>query len=179
MRQRRRSAKNILHNGGGAPVASFAVSNAPQNNFWDGEYYYVNSITEKGRFARYTRNGVRTGTWTCAGWPENMRRCGGAAYAQSGNHGEGPYFVASAGSAGRPCCITTFPAGSLVSTWHAPFSGSVWHLAYGDSSNPTTYGAAIWAINLSPDLVLEFDIDARGASGLLPASLGKVKAIYR
>jgi hypothetical protein len=164
---------------GGSPVASFSTGINPHNCFWNGEYYFVNNRYDKGLFRRYSRYGVAAGSWTCAGWPAAMNYCGGAAYAQRGNHGEGPYFVASASYAGRPCCITTFPAGSLVSTWHAPFGGSVWHLAYGDSSNPTTYGAAIWAIHLNLASVLEFDIDARGASGLLPASLGKVKAIYR
>ncbi len=164
---------------GGSPVTSFRVSSGARNNFWNGEYYHVNARGDKGLFRRYTRYGVYAGSWNCAGWPAAMNYCGGAAYAHRGNRGEGPYFVASASYSRRPCCITTFPAGSLVSTWHTPFTGSVWHLAYGDSSKPVTYGAAIWAIHLLTDLVLEFDIDARGASRLLPASLGKVKAIYR
>jgi hypothetical protein len=74
--------------------------------------------------------------------------------------------------------MTTFPGGSLVKTW-IERSGVVRHLAYGDSSNPGVYGAAIWAIRHDPDSVIEIDIDARGASAVMPASLGKVKAIYR
>ena len=139
--------------GGGLPVASFSVMRAPTNCFWTGEYYYVNPR-------------------------EVMPYCGGATYAQHGNESEGPYFVASPETSGRPCCITTFPGGSLVRTWTIP-SGRVSHLAYGDSSQPSTYGAAIWAILNNPWMVIEFDIDARGASSVVPASVGKVKAIYR
>lgn len=108
-----------------------------------------------------------------------MNYCGGAAYAQRGNYGAGPYFVASAGYALRPSCITTFPGGSLVSTWHAPYPGNVAWVFYADSSIPATYGAAIWSIMLNPRYVVEFDIHARGASSVMPASIGKVKAIYR
>ena len=170
-------ALKIFRLSGGSPVTSFRVS-APQNLFWDGDYYYVNAWGDKGAFRRYTRYGTYAGTWTCAGWPATMFECHGAEYARRGNRSEGPYFVASPGQGSRPCCMTTFPGGSLVSTWTVP-SAQVRHLAYGDSSNPTTYGAAIWAIQYNPYYVLEFDIDARGASTLLPASLGKVKALYR
>ncbi len=162
---------------GGYPVASFSTMTDARNNFWDGDYYYVNRWTEKGVFRRYTRTGANAGTWTCAGWPAAMNYCSGAEYAARGNYGAGPYFVASSGETG-PCCITTFPGGSLVSTWKVP-RGGVRHLAYGGSSLPATYGAAIWAILYDPYYVLEFDIHARGASAVLPASVGKIKAIYR
>jgi hypothetical protein len=167
-------------NRGGSPVTSFRIMNNPHNNFWNGDYYYISRRTDKERVSRYTPSGSYAGYWTCAGWPGAMRYCSGAAYAQHGNKSEGPYFVASSGESGRPCCMTTFPGGSLVSTWIVP-TMSIWHLSYGDSSNPGTYGAAIWAIHTSPTThaVLEIDIDARGASSVVPASLGKVKAIYR
>jgi hypothetical protein len=163
---------------GGAPVASFTVMNGPYNCFWSGEYYYVNPREDKGRFVRYTRNGASAGAWTCSGWPAIMPLCGGATYAQCGNNSKGPYFVASPDTSGRPCCITTFPGGSLVRTWMVP-GREVKHLAYGDSTQPGTYGAAVWAILNNPWMVVEFDIDARNASAVLPISIGKVKAIYR
>jgi hypothetical protein len=162
---------------GGAPVASFPVVSACYNAFCDGEYYYINPREDRGVFRRYTRNGAGAGTWTCSGWSPNPY-CGGAEFARRGNRGEGPYFVGSSDTAGRPCGMTTFPGGSLVSTW--VFADvQVQHLAYGDSSQPGTYGAAIWAITHGPDMVVEFDIDARNASTVMPASVGKIKAIYR
>jgi hypothetical protein len=173
------NAFKIFRLTGGAAVTSFATINTPRNNFWDGQYYYVNRRTDRGTFRRYTPGGSPAGTWTCTGWPATMRYCGGAVYTQRGNYGPGPYFVASANEALRPSCITTFPAGSLVSTWAAPYPGNVASVFYADSSNPGTYGAAIWAIMENPRYVVEFDIDARNAASVLPASLGKVKAIYR
>jgi hypothetical protein len=164
---------------GGAPVASFTITPmSAWNCFWDGDYYYVNQPDDKGRFLRYSRTGVYEGTWTCAGWPANMTYCFGAEYAKRGNYGSGPYFVAGAGSPSRPYCMTTVPGGSLVATWSLP-SPYLLHLSYGDSSNPGVYGAAIWATITSPYGVREIDIDARGASAVLPTSIGKVKAIYR
>ncbi len=170
-------AIKVFRLSGGNPVTSYPVI-TPQNIFWDGDYYYVNRWGDKGGFRRYTRTGANAGTWNCVGWPATMLECHGAEYARRGNYGEGPYFVASPGQGSKPCCITTFPAGSLVSTWTVT-NGQVWHLAYGDSSKPSTYGAAIWGIQYSPYYIIEFDIDARGASAVMPASLGKVKAIYR
>ena len=161
---------------GGSPVASFRAG-TPYNCFWNGEYYYVNGRSDRGFFRRFTRNGGPAGNWTCSGWSP-YPYCGGAEYARRGNNGEGPYFVASPDSSVRPLGMTTFPGGSLVKTWIEP-SGQVTHLAYGDSSNPGVYGAAIWAILYNPYRVIEIDIDARGASAVMPASLGKVKAIYR
>jgi hypothetical protein len=163
---------------GGSPVSSFRVSvSFPWNCFWDGEYYYVNAYGERSIFRRYSRYGVSSGTWTCAGWPAAMAECRGAEYAQRGNNGSGPYFVAGGGTS-RRYCMTTFPGGSLVATWTLP-SPYITHVSYGDSSNPTVYGAAIWATTWDPYDVWEIDIDARNASAVLPASIGKVKAIYR
>ena len=106
-----------------------------------------------------------------------MDYCRGTAYARRGNYGAGPYFVAGSGFRDR-YCMTTFPGGSLVATWTLP-SPYITHMSYGDSSNPGVYGAAIWATTWSPYDVVEIDIDARNASSVVPASIGKVKAIYR
>jgi hypothetical protein len=162
----------------GTPVASFSVTNGARNVFWDGNYYYVNQYDDRGRFLRYTANGNSAGYWNCAGWPSSMTYCYGATYAQYGNNAKGPYFVASAGATTRPYCMTTFPGGALVATWTLP-NQYLSHLSYGDSSNPSLYGAAIWGVASSPYDVWEIDIDARNASAVLPASVGKIRAIYR
>jgi len=105
-----------------------------------------------------------------------MTECRGAEYAQCGNNASGPYFLAGAGYSDW-YCMTTFPGGSLVATWRLG-SPYLTHMSYGDSSNPGVYGATIWATTNSRN-VREIDIDARNAAGILPASLGKIKAIFR
>jgi hypothetical protein len=162
---------------GGAPVASFRAATDFYNVFWDGNYYYFNRPRDRNRFVRYSSAGVYISAWTCAGWPAAMTECRGAVYAQRGNNGSGPYFVAGGGASYR-YCMTTFPGGSLVATWALP-SPYITHVSYGDSSNPAVYGAAIWATTWTPYDVREIDIDARNASAVLPASVGKIRALYR
>jgi len=164
---------------GGYPVTAWSVTKDNiYNIFWDGEYYYFNQIMERGRFDRYSSTGSYVNRWACAGWPASMLYCVGAEYAERGNGGAGPYFVAGAGDAGRPYCITTFPGGSLVATWTLP-APYLTYLSYGNSSNPVLYGSAIWASTVTPYTVREIDIDARAPSTVLPVSIGKVKAIFR
>jgi hypothetical protein len=163
---------------GGAPITSFATFNGAENVFWDGEYYYLNRLIDRGLFARRTTNGAGAGNWTCAGWPSETSNCHGATYAQRGNYGAGPYFVASSGNSYQPYCMTTFPGGSLIATWKLP-NPNLKRVSYGDSSNPSVYGAAIWGPTDSPSQVREIDIDARNASSVLPVSIGKVKTIFR
>jgi hypothetical protein len=172
----------VFRTTGGSPVTSFAVAASPsaQNCFWDGTYYYVNGPSNLRRFNRYTTAGARAGNWTCAGWPEAMTTIGGAAFAHRGNNGEGPYFVACSWTVDQPMCMTTFPGGSLVRTWATPRNNGN-GLVYGDSSKPGVYGAAIWGSWYTAGglYAMEFDIEARGASVVVPTSLGKVKSLYR
>jgi hypothetical protein len=172
----------VFRTTGGSPVTSFAVAGAPYplNCFWDGTYYHVNGSDNLGRFNRYRTGGAAAGSWTCAGWPGAMTTIGGAAFANRGNNGAGPYFVACSFSTGQPMCMTTYPAGSLVRTWNMPnFNGN--GLCYGDSSAPASYGAAVWAnwYTAGGMWAHEIDVDARGASTVRPASLGIVKSLYR
>ena len=47
---------------------------------------------------------------------------------------------------------------------------------------PLNYGAALWlrgSLENSTVWVYEVDVEARGATSVLPASVGKIKAIYR
>lgn len=172
----------VFRTTGGAPVTSFAVAASPnaQNCFWDGTYYYVNGSANLGRFNRYTPAGAAAGRWTCAGWPAPMTTIGGAAYAHRGNSGGGPYFVACPWSPNQPMCMKTFPGGSLVRTWAAPLTNGN-GLAYGDSSQPSVYGAAVWSSWYTSGglYAMEFDIEARNAAAVVPAGLGQVKALYR
>lgn len=172
----------VFRTTGGSAVTSFTVAGAPSplNCFWDGVYYYVNGSSDAGRFHRYTAAGAAAGAWTCAGWPAAMTTAGGAAFAHRGNNSKGPYLVACSWTANQPMCMTTFPAGSLVRTWAVPPNNGN-GLVYGDSSNPGVYGAAVWGnwYTAAGMYAMEFDIEARGGSTVVPTSLGKVKSLYR
>jgi hypothetical protein len=167
---------------GGSAVASFPVAGAPfpLNCFWDGSYYYVNGASDLGVFNKYTETGTPDGAWSCTGWPDGMTYCGGAAYAEKGNNGSGPYFVACSWLGGEPMCMTTFSGGSLVRTWTPPPENGN-GLAYGKSSLPGTYGDAVWAawFTGSAQYAYEFDIAARSKPAVEPASIGKIKSLYR
>jgi hypothetical protein len=171
----------VYRTSGGSPVTSFSASGSPwaMNVFWDGTYYCTNGYSNRGIYYRYTSSGSSAGTWSCSGWPSSMTYNGGAAFAQRGNNSTGPYFVACSWSSGQPMVMTTYPAGSLVRTWSMPSSNGN-GLCYGDSSSPSTYGAAVWANWYTGSLyAYEIDIDARGGSSVKPTSLGKVKSLYR
>jgi hypothetical protein len=167
---------------GGSAVTSFPVAGAsfPLNCFWDGTYYYVNGPSDLGKFNRYEETGAAAGTWSCAGWPDGMTYCGGAAHADYGNNAPGPYFVATSWLGGEPMCMTTFPGGSLVRTWTPPLENAN-GLAYGKSSRPATYGDAVWAawFTGSSLYAFEFDVAARTKPAVAPASIGKIKSLYR
>jgi hypothetical protein len=171
----------VFRTTGGAPITSFPVAASPnaQNCFWDGTYYHVNGSANLGRFNRYTPAGAAAGKWTCAAWPAAMTTIGGAAYAHRGNGGDGPYFVACSWSPSQPSCMTTYPGGSLVRTWATPMCNGN-GMAYGDSSKPGVYGAAVWSSwYTGTDLyAMEFDVGARNAAAFVPVSLGQLKALY-
>jgi hypothetical protein len=173
----------VFSTSGGTPVTSFPVASGPYplSCFWDGNYYYANGSSDTGKFRRYTAGGAAAGQWICAGWPSAMTTCGGATIANAGNNTTGsPYFVACSWSIGQPMCMTTYPAGSLVRTWAMPDANGN-GLCYGDSSSPSAYGAAVWAdwYTGSALYAYEIDIGARGGSNVKPASLGKLKSLYR
>ena len=172
----------VFRTTGGSAVTSFSIAGSPYpfNCFWDGTYYYANGPANRGTFYRLDSAGASAGTWTCSGWPDAMTYCGGAAFARRGNEAAGPYFVGASWSAGEPMCMTTFPGGLLVATWTPPAHNAN-GLVYGDSSNKAAYGAAVWAGWYAADGVyaMEFDVGARGGAAVAPASLGRVKALYR
>jgi len=172
----------VFRTTGGSPVTKFSVGGSPYplNCFWDGNYYYVNGSSDVGKFNRYTTAGAGAGRWTCAGWPGVITTVGGAAYAHRGNNGKGPYLVACSWTARQPMCMTTFPGGLLIRTWTVPANNGN-GLAYGDSSKPGVYGAAVWGCWYTNDgmYATQFDVEARGAAVVVPVSLGKVKSLYR
>jgi hypothetical protein len=109
-----------------------------------------------------------------------MTYCGSAAHADYGSNAPGPYFVAGSWLGDEPMCMTTFPGGSLVRTWTPPLENGN-GLAYGKSSRPATYGDAVWAawFTGSSQYAFEFDVAARTKPAVEPASIGRIKSLYR
>jgi hypothetical protein len=154
----------------GSAVTSFAVFSGwfPRTVMWDGGYYYVAGVDNAGVFTMYTAAGSNAGSWKPSGWPSAMTSTGGLAYAAAANGLPGTYLVASAN-------------GSLVATFREPFV-ACYGAVVGDSSRPATYGAAYWiceSVSGGELYAVEIDIRGRNETSVLPASLGKVKAIYR
>lgn len=173
----------------GSTVSSFTAAGAGSgemaNVFWDGVYYYVAGEYSKGRFNRYTASGAYAGLWVATGWPSSMAGTGGAAYSNIANYAAGDYLVASTyyWTPYCPSCIIDIDTGSLVATWDLPplypisirASGAVCGPAY-----PPKYGAAYWVGCFTMDGTKMFQVDIGGrSSAVTPASVGKVKAIYR
>lgn len=173
----------IVRKATGERVTSFTVVSGwwPRTVMWDGRHYYAASVDAQGEFALYTSAGSRVGTWKARGWPGTMTCTGALAYANVANYKSGRYLVASSEMKGEPSCIIDMADGSLVATFGTPFIGT-WGGVVGDSSQPRTYGGAYWIcknVYGGDRYCVEIDIDARGAASVVPASVGKVKAIYR
>ncbi len=161
---------------------SFSVRNGgswPTNILWDGHYYYVNGGKDYGAFRRFTPTGSLAGTWVAAGWPAGMMSQG-IAFAHNVNAASGRYLVA----APRPSfnyCVIDMDTGSLVATWPKTFP-SYFGAVYGDGSSPS-FGATLWECSYFESTevtwIYQTDLNARGATNVLPASIGKIKAIYR
>jgi hypothetical protein len=162
--------------GGGAGVLSPTVA-------WDGMYYYAAGSFSQGEFNLYDTAGSLVRTWKAAGWPSHITGIGTLAFAHCAGGASGRYLVACPYWGYERSCIVDINTGSLVATWRLPYTyGDVAvGLAYGDAS-PPSYGATCW-VNWSVMGIgwwaLQIDVDARGATTVLPASVGKIKAIYR
>jgi hypothetical protein len=167
----------------GSVVMSFAVFSGwfPRSVTWDGTYYYAAGVDNEGVFTKYTPAGSNVGSWKPSGWPSAMTSTGALGYAAFANGLPGSYLVASARYANQPSCIIDMADGSLVATFTEPFIARAGGVV-GDSSRPGTYGAAYWICKNATGgdmYAVEIDIDGRNETSILPASLGKVKAIYR
>lgn len=173
----------------GSTVSSFTAEGAGSgemaNVFWDGVYYYVAGEYSSGLFNRYRASGVFAGLWVATGWPSRVAGTGGAAFSNIANCAQGNYLIASAYDwfTGCPSCIIDVDTGSLVATWDLPAfypfavraSGAVCGPAY-----PSSYGVVYWVgcFTLDGTMMLQVDVDGR-CPAVTPASVGKIKAIYR
>jgi hypothetical protein len=159
----------------GSVVSRFYVRRQ-QAFFWDGSYYVFARYQSPGVFDRFTSSGGAAGTWTAAGWPAAITSLGGCGYSPYACDAEGDYLVASSNDSREPSCIIDLATGSLVATWAFGYcEGAVCGAAY-----PGTYGDTYWVLKLRGSSFYAFQIDIDGRHiGVAPASVGKIKALYR
>jgi len=169
----------------GSVVSSFTI-NPPGYEYdtvvaWDGTHYYVALERNYGEFARYTPAGAYAGKWKPAGWPSNMDYLQGIAVSRYACNAAGRYLIAHDAYYGRnKHVIINMESGSFITSWSLPLSRGTGAVC-GHSTQASRYGVAHW-VQLEDgfyDWAFEVDIDGHAAASVVPASLGKVKAIYR
>jgi len=162
----------------GSIVQSF-IPGGFSDIMWDGLYYHVGSGS--GAYDRYTTAGTPAGQWTVAGWPAGMSGWGSTC-SDYFNNAAGRYlFVGS--TRDRLHYVFNMNDGSLLASW--PVLHNYWRgQNYGDAY-PTSYGGALWyhgyILTQTPheNWAYQLDVDRRNATNVVPASVGKIKAIYR
>jgi hypothetical protein len=149
------------------------------NITWDGTYYYVNGPEDKGLFYRYTSAGTKAGTWTATGYPATMGFLGGVGFARSALGESGRYLVCVSYGSHEPGAIIDLGNGSCVSTfgtWQTNGQGLTVGPGY-----PGSYGETAWMCwyNFGGAYKMALQVDLEGLISVTPASLGRVKALYR
>ncbi len=178
------SSRLFLIRSNGVVVSSFPVTagggGTLANVMWTGTYYEVAGFSSRGVFNRYRQGGASAGSVSYNGWPAAMTSTGAVAYSRWANGRSGSYLIASSRSQAEPSCILNISgSGSLVATFTMPPIA-----AAGGCCGPasvSSFGTTYWVNwGTSSDIVFyEVDIVGRNTTTLMPASLGKVKAIYR
>ena len=123
--------------------------------------------------------GAAAGTWTATGWPGTMTSCGGAGFAKAAMSQTGRYLVCDSFGAGQPGCIIDMSTGSLVRTFPT-WSSNGQGLTVGPGV-PTSYGETAWICwyNFSGVYKMALQVDLEAVTAVAPASIGKIKAVYR
>jgi hypothetical protein len=164
-----------IDKGTGSIVSSFR---APQGDsfFWEGSYYYCARHGSAGVFDLFTPSGGSAGTWTASGWPAAMTGITGCAYSPYAKDAQGRYLVATGMLGSEPSCIIDIDTGSLVATWPLGFAEG----AVGGVAQPRSYGHSYWVLKIVNDSFWALQVDIGGRYvGVAPASVGKIKALYR
>ncbi|NIT36349.1 MAG: hypothetical protein GTN49_07590 [candidate division Zixibacteria bacterium] len=160
----------------GSTVTSFTAY-GKRGCLWDGVYYYT-ADRQGGTFHLYTSHGSSAGSWRPKGWPAALTDVGGCGFSRYACKAEGRYLIASPSRNDQPYCIADIDTGSLIATWNMYRSslGGVCGLAY-----PRSYGDSYWLmlyVGANTYWVYQVDIDGRHV-GVVPASVGKIKALHR
>jgi hypothetical protein len=173
----------IIHISSGSTVQSWTPNPKGKpysmNITWDGTHYYFNGAEDKNLFYRYTAAGAPAGTWTATGWPSSMWACGGVGFARSAAGQSGRYLVCTSFGSWEPGCVLNMADGSCVSTfatWRTNSQG----LTVGPGA-PRSYGDTAWICwyNFGGAFKMALQVDIGSTVSVAPASIGKVKAIYR
>lgn len=170
----------------GSVVGSFVVD-PPGSGYnasvaWDGVHYYLAMEDNDGEFAKYTPSGSLAGTWAPAAWPSYPYYLGGIAISRYACRTEGRYLIAYKAYMGtvNRNFLFNMDTGSCVASWSLPLSVEKGAIC-GPSLQPAVYGEVHW-VQLEDDIfewAYEVDIEGNVAANVLPASIGKIKAIYR
>jgi hypothetical protein len=162
--------------GGGGVAGTPAVT-------WDGLHFYSAGMASRGEFNLYNPDGSLVRSWVLDGWPGEQWGIDGVAFAPRANYRDGRYLVIAPFTGDKPHYLFNMVDGSLLASWRMPSSYFEYSTdaAYG-SAFPATYGGAAWILRMYVGGVYwayQLDIHARPGTSVLPASVGKVKAIYR
>jgi hypothetical protein len=171
----------------GSVVSSFPASaaggGALKDCAYNGTYYFSKGGNDGITFARYTTAGASAGTWTATG-SSSITWCGGidwTQYLNTATNGGSGYMVVYSQNPTSAANVVTYPGGSLVAWWdHAGTNGNTTGCFVGPPSN-AAYGETCWAnIRVGNNQYWCYEVDlGNGASALTPASVGRIKAIYR
>jgi hypothetical protein len=174
--------KNVLATG--SQVNSFAVS-APSTQAMDIAYLTTNGYYAIGcgysgtSVSMYTTAGASAGTWSTAN--SGFTYCGGLAWSATVNNATGSYVMFSSWTAGQGHTVLSYPSGAVVGSAN-------WGIVGGGNCNgsccglgaPTTYGTTFWANMYNGSTLNAYQYDLGNTAGAItPASLGKVKSLYR
>lgn len=180
---RQRWRVNFINKFSGTVVRTLEVSGPggsdPGVVVYNGWRYFIGSRGGMGEYRVYTAAGSFVRNWWASGWPTSMDGTGGATFADRALGRDGKYLVASIPWGTGVSCIIDMTNGSLVRMWSdAPLR--ITGAAYGKSSQPAVYGYVYWVIHEERDIYTAREVDLEASRpAVVPASIGKVKAIYR
>jgi hypothetical protein len=143
---------------------------------WDGQYYYIHDWNSPPVFYRTTVGGAMSSFIVSNFYDTHVW---GLAYAHAVGGVAGRYLIAGppypSGSTG---CYVDLDTNSVAGTITLPFGGS----ATCAPGYPSSYGETLW-ISDGPLEVghncYQIDLGNSGVVNLTPASLGRIKAVYR
>lgn len=159
---------------------SYSIGGPATDIAWTGgradSIYLVKGLSGN-TFYKYTSTGSAAGTWTTTSW---LTSTGGFTVANAFENKSGCYLVGSPWASGQPSIAVSYPAGSLLQTWTNP-PGNANGACYGDAF-PSSYGGAYWVNWYTGTQLVALQVDLGNTSSFVsvhPASLGKLKALYR
>jgi hypothetical protein len=180
---RQRWRVNFINKFNGAVVKTLEISGPGGADagivVYNGWRYYIGSRGSMGEYRVYTPAGSFVRNWWASGWPATMDGTGGATFADCALGRDGKYLVASKAWGTGASCIINMNDGSLVRMWSdAPLR--ITGAAYGKSSRPAIYGYEYWVIHEELNVYTAREVDlAAGHPAVVPASIGRIKAVYR